>query len=88
MAVLSKRCLRKYTRIVKASSEFRTLRSTVPRHIVEYFQAQEGDILSWQSARLNGEKIAILTKFETNTPFTLSNNHRIELTNGPVTEPE
>jgi hypothetical protein len=72
--------MRKYTRVVKASTEFPTLRSTIPISLVKHFQIQEGDILSWQSARLNGEKVAIVTEFETNTPFTMTGPQ--ELTDG------
>jgi hypothetical protein len=78
----------KYTKVVKATTEFPTLRSTIPRSIVKHFKIQQGDILSWQTARLNGEKVAILTKYETNTPFTMTGPQKFELTNGPISEPE
>ena len=74
-----------FTKVVRASSGFPTLRTTIPRSIVKQFNISEGDLLSWQMTSSGNEIVAVVTKYETNTPFTLT-NQGVKMTNGPSPE--
>jgi hypothetical protein len=74
-----------FTKAVKASTGFPTLRTTIPRSIVKQFNIVEGDLLSWQMTPAGNEIVAVVTKYESNTPFTLTNKG-VKMTNGPTQE--
>ena len=51
------------TPVSKASSKFESLRTTVPKSVVNQWQLHEGDELDWMwEARQNGELVIILRK--------------------------
>jgi hypothetical protein len=48
------------TRLVKASTQFESLRTTVPKSIVNMLKLKEGDTLDWQLSVVNGKMVLIV----------------------------
>jgi bifunctional DNA-binding transcriptional regulator/antitoxin component of YhaV-PrlF toxin-antitoxin module len=50
------------TAVVKASSKFDSLRTTIPKSIVNQWGLKEGDILEWTWEVKNGEMVLMVTR--------------------------
>lgn len=50
------------TVLVKASSKFDSLRTTVPKSIVKQWKLKEGDKLDWGWKAIDGELVLIVKK--------------------------
>ena len=53
------------TRLVKASTQFESLRTTVPKSIVNMLKLKEGDTLDWQLTVVNGKMVLVVEKEQT-----------------------
>jgi hypothetical protein len=59
---MSLRLLGEQTTLVKASSKFESLRTTVPRSIVKQWKLNEGDRLDWSWEILNGKMVLVVSR--------------------------
>jgi hypoxanthine phosphoribosyltransferase len=50
------------TKLVKASTHFESLRTTVPKSIVNQLKLKEGDTLDWQLSVMDGKMVLIVDK--------------------------
>jgi hypothetical protein len=50
------------TTLVKASSKFESLRTTVPMSIVKQWKLNEGDRLDWSWEILNGKMVLVVSR--------------------------
>ena len=77
-----------FTKVVRASTGFPTLRTTIPRSIVKQFNIIDGDLLAWQMTPAGDEIVTVVTKHESNTPITLTGLGKVEMTKEPSPETE
>jgi hypothetical protein len=59
---MSLRLLGEQTTLVKASSKFESLRTTVPMSIVKQWKLNEGDRLDWSWEILNGKMVLVVSR--------------------------
>jgi hypothetical protein len=59
---MSLRLLGEQTTLVKASTKFESLRTTVPMSIVKQWKLNEGDKLDWNWEVLNGKMVLVVSR--------------------------
>jgi hypothetical protein len=62
MSNTEKDSLLEETRIVKASSRFDSLRTTIPRSVVNLLKLDEGDLLIWDLKIIDGKNHVFVEK--------------------------
>jgi bifunctional DNA-binding transcriptional regulator/antitoxin component of YhaV-PrlF toxin-antitoxin module len=67
-----------FTKANKASPKSESLRTTIPNTVVSALNIKEGDKLLWDLQAVGNQMVVIFSKYESNTPFTMTlENNRL-----------